>query len=333
MSERAATEPTPTEPTVAELLHGRTISRDIVHRASIAEVFVTSLHKLRDDEYVTTAQLPRSHAYYCDHIGELGRSYDPMMVMEAARQSGMAVVHRFFDVPTGRAFLLRTFNGRSLSPDAWKICSTPADLSITVAVKRIFHTEDLPTGMAVQLDVRRGGEPMMSVDSKFSWIPRPVWDALRHQARSAVGLSDIVMPLPPGQRARAALVGRESQRNVVIAEPKIDGNTATATLVCDVDHPTIFDHPVDHVPGSLQIEACRQLGWALLAARTSGAAPRTECVKSTFTGFLELDRPSDVTAEIIDSGVGDTLVACTIRQSGRPAAEFVVGYTLPNSEL
>ena len=303
--------------------HLHTISRELVHRTALAEVFVTELEQRADDVFASAVQLPRSHAFYTDHVGPLAGRYDPLLVMEAARQSGMAVVHQYFGVPMTRAFLLRTFNGRALNTDTWDICSVPADLEIVVGIERQFHADDgTLTGLAVRLDVSRAGTPMMIVDSKFSWIPRPEWVALRRNVRRGAGFEETVVPMTPPAAALPSDVCREVARNVVVTPPQRTGDTAAARLVTDVGHPTLFDHPVDHVPGSLQIEACRQLGAALVTERTDAPFATLECVKSRFNGFLELDQTSEITATLASSDDGRTLVRAQICQNGRSASEF-----------
>jgi 2-oxo-3-(phosphooxy)propyl 3-oxoalkanoate synthase len=308
--------------------NSRTISRELVHRAAISEVFVTSLTRRRDDQFVTTAQLPRSHAFFGDHTGALENTYDPMMVMEAARQSGMAVVHEHFDVPFTMAFLLRTFNGRAIDGRAWDVEAKPAELTMVTQVTKLTFQQELLAGMAVTVDVKRSGAPMMVVDSKFSWIPKPQWISLRHDIRAKAGLPEAVEAIPHSQPVAASAVGRHLSKNVVISPPKFYGNTAKSLLVVDTGHATLFDHPVDHIPGSLQIEACRQIGVAALRSRFPDATPGLDCVKSTFEAFLELDRPSVIIAEIAEVTDDRAVVSCSIRQFGRPAAQFVAGFLL-----
>ncbi|WP_370012895.1 AfsA-related hotdog domain-containing protein, partial [Nocardia cyriacigeorgica] len=84
------------------------------------------------------------------------------------------------------------------------------------------------------------------------------------------------------------------------------GDTAVATLVPDIGHPFLFDHPLDHVPGSLLIEACRQTALAMVLER----APRLVGVSSTFDRFVELDTPAECRAEIIGDTGGRTVVRC-----------------------
>lgn len=307
-----------------------TIPRELVHRIAIAEVFVTSIAARSEAEFVTTAQLPRSHAYFGDHTGGLEFRYDPMMVMEAARQSGMAVVHSYFGIPFDRAFLLRTFNGTAAAGPVWEIEAQPAELELVTRVTRLYKTDDALTGLSVEVEVTRRGVRMLSVDSKFSWIERKQWDLLRRNVRKAAGLSEeFTEALPVGTRATPAEVGRQLASNVVISSPRTAGDATIATLVSDTNHATMFDHPVDHVPGSLQIEACRQLGVSALNSRTGCGTAALDSVQSNFTGFLELDRPSEITATVVTVDDGHATIRATIDQFGRTAAHFELGFTLP----
>lgn len=73
-------------PEDAELTYTRTVDRALVHRDSLGEVFLTDLRPLGDTCYAAAAQLPRSHAYYGDHLLRPS-AYDPVLLLEACRQS------------------------------------------------------------------------------------------------------------------------------------------------------------------------------------------------------------------------------------------------------
>jgi len=112
------------------------------------------------------------------------------------------------------------------------------------------------------------------------------------------------LPRPIGAsraRARPRVVGRRDPRNVVITEPTaLGGGRVGAWLVVDVGHPYLFDHPLDHVPGNLQLEACRQAAVAAVARDHGLVADGLVAVGISvdFADFAELDVPTRVTAEV-----------------------------------
>ncbi|WP_054813530.1 ScbA/BarX family gamma-butyrolactone biosynthesis protein [Nocardia arizonensis] len=298
--------------------HERTISRTLAHRCAVAEVFVTSLGAVAADEFLVGAQLPRMHAYYGDHAGALADRYDPLLVMEAARQAAIALTHEFYAVPPESAFVVRTFNGTGADSAAWRVTPEPADLEMTVRVPREHRRGASMHGLDMVLDISRAGEPMLTVDGSFSWTTPGHWAAMRAGFRDGLGLGAFAGAEPPGERAPVARVGRESRRNVVIGPPDTDGRRARAAVVADPAHPFLFDHQLDHVPGSLLIEAARQTALAALGPDL----PRLVCVASTFDAFVELDLPAECRVEITDAGAQDTVVHCEIHQAAAVAARI-----------
>ncbi|MFC4374214.1 ScbA/BarX family gamma-butyrolactone biosynthesis protein [Nocardia halotolerans] len=298
--------------------HVRTVARALAHRQAVAEVFVTSLDAVAPDTFVVGAQLPRMHAHYGDHTGVLSLRHDLVLVMEAARQASLAVTHEFYGVPTDRAFLVRTFNGTGPDTTAWDIGTTPADLVMQVRALRTHYRGDDLQGLDLVLDISCAGVPLTTVDGSFSWVSPSQWAGIRTGFRKQLGLGAFHSAAPVGERAPAALVGRENSRNVVIGPPASSGGSTRAALVADTSHPILFDHELDHIPGNLLIEACRQTALAALQPELR----RLISVTSTFDCFVELDQPAECVAEIADPGVDSTVVRCEIRQQGAVAARI-----------
>lgn len=304
--------------TVKTATHLRTISRELAHRCAVSEVFVTSMDSVAEEQFVVGAQLPRMHAYYGDHLGSLGLRHDPLLVMEAARQAAIALSHEFYGVPSDMAFIVRTFNGTGADTPAWEVGTAPADLVMRARVPRRHVRGETVQGLDMVLEIDCGDESMMTVDGSFSWMTPRQWAGLRGAFRKSLGLGPFLGASALADRAVAAEVGRENWRNVVIAAPELSGNTARAALVPDLGHPFLFDHQLDHVPGSLLIEACRQTALAMVLHR----APRLECVGSAFERFVELDRPAECVAEITGQQADRTVIHCEIRQADAVAAEL-----------
>ncbi|WP_024803273.1 ScbA/BarX family gamma-butyrolactone biosynthesis protein [Nocardia sp. BMG51109] len=302
--------------TVQVASHTRTISRLLAHRCAISEVFVTSLHAQSPDDYVVGAQLPRMHAYYGDHTGSGAGHYDPLLVMEAGRQAAIALTHEYFGVPQDMAFVVRRYNGIAADTEAWEIGGAPADLVMAVRIARRHVRGDVLCGLDVVLDIERDGVAMMTVDGSFTWITPKQSDRMRSQFRESLGLGPFRDALVHGERAVPAAVGRESHRNVVVGPVRRTRSGATTELVADTAHPVLFDHPLDHVPGSLLIEAARQTAVALLMPR----APRLLGVASSFDRFVELDRSAECSAEITE--LAPTTIRCDILQCGAAAARI-----------
>lgn len=307
---------------MSEVDYDQTVPRELVHRTAVSEVLLTGLAAPQDESidgpYAIGAQLPRSHAYFGDHPGSEGR-FDPILVMEAARQAAIAVSHQFLGAPLEAAFLVRTFNGVASRGPAWEIGSAPGELDIEARVTESFLHEGKRTGVLMELTLRRDGQTMMVVDGSFSWMPAKVWQAIRTTTRTGRGLPEEVAAPVCVTDAAPELVGRRDPRNVVLGAPTITGLAASAELDVDLTHPTLYDHTLDHAPGNLLIEAARQLvtAWAL----SRGEGVRIDRVESVFAGFSELDVIAQCRATMTVHADG-YVAECVVVQDGIELAQI-----------
>ncbi|MGC5170969.1 AfsA-related hotdog domain-containing protein [Microbacterium sp. DT81.1] len=323
--DRSTTTSTSTkEPRIPKPSYNRTIHRDLVHRASVAEVFVTGLRATDDGRHEAAIQLPRSHAYFGDHTESWLRSGDLLLLQEAFRQSGMAVMHRFHGLPTSTAFLLRTLEIEDVAQTPWRRDPSPARLVCDVSLVRPFLAGDRLVGGLVAMALSRDGAPGAKAQYSFSGTTRGQWEALRASAREGLGLTGEPRALPPGERASPATVGRIDRRNVVITEPRESEEGLRADLVVDTDHATLFDHPLDHVPGALVVEAARQLAVAFVGKNTEEPMELRR-LTARFTSFIELDLVATATA-VATSERDDLSVVCQVSQKGRDAASITLQY-------
>lgn len=106
----------------------RPVTRELVHRSSVAEVFVTDGIRLGERGFVVAAQWPRDHALY--HPGENGLS-DPLLFAETLRQGMVYVAHQHLGVPLGRRFVYRDLDFEITDPAALRVEGVP--LSVLLA--------------------------------------------------------------------------------------------------------------------------------------------------------------------------------------------------------
>jgi nitroreductase len=302
--------------------------RGLVHRTAVAEVFLTGAERRDDDTFDMYAQIPRSHAFYGDTLGP-GTSYDPMVLVEIARQSCAALTHEYLGVALSQRFLLRTAELRLLDPTRMMMKTVPTEVVARSRIERRFADRSGLTGLTVRCTTIIDDVVAAAARMKFSWVDSSTWTDLRRENRSRYGLAGqptTVAAHPP--RAAAHAVGRWNPANVVIAEPRYgrEGDVV-AFLVVDTAHPTMFDHPLDHVPGMLQLEAFRQL--SVVAAARSQAAPAAVWLtglSARFRAFTELDVPS-VCRLVPFEPPG--AFRCTLSQAGSVVSEATVHLAEP----
>jgi 2-oxo-3-(phosphooxy)propyl 3-oxoalkanoate synthase len=297
------------------LTFSRTVPREIVHRASVAEVFVTSLADLGADRFDVGVQLPRSHGFYGDN-DQL--HHDPLAFVEAGRQACLALSHQYFRAPADARFVLRRFAFRVHDRDGLEITATPCEAALRCQVVRHFAQHGQPNGLHLRYRVEVGGRHAMTAEFDFSWLSDKAWATLR-------GAVPHPRTAPPAARCPATVVGRHRERNVVIGPPQFDGRFARAELLVDTDHPTLFDHPVDHVPGMVLVEAVRQLATASTAVSASLRSGMPIALRCQFNAFAELAPVAVCHSQlgaVHSVEAGRQLDAwCWINQSGRIVTE------------
>jgi hypothetical protein len=104
---------------------------------------------------------------------------------------------------------------------------------------------------------------------------------------------------PDGPRLPPELVHKHRPENVALSridawDPEQPRDRCVAQVLVDPEHPYFFEHPVDHVPGLLLIEAARQL--CIAAAHRFlevplHAAMIVDEVHVRFERYAELDPP------------------------------------------
>jgi hypothetical protein len=271
------------------------IPRSLVHRASICEVFVTDSTRTGENEFKVAAQMPRGHAF-----GEEKLMHDFSLLVEIVRQAGVVVAHRYMDVPRGQQFIFRALSIVKSDLEACKVGPYPTRIvvGITAVPRRSGQGRLIGTRLVMKLTL--DGTEAVEVDGSLLCMNPKSFERLRESGRRnklAQGPGHMFRPLP----AQPRMVGRRNPANVVITEPMPQPEALfTAGLVVDAQHPYLFDHPLDHVPGNLELEAARQLAVAA-AARLHGQHPDTLTVigmHADLNDFGELDLATRLEAKV-----------------------------------
>ncbi|OPF81074.1 A-factor biosynthesis protein [Streptomyces antioxidans] len=313
----------------------QTVPRELVHRLSLAEVFLTGVLARDEDTLDIGVQIPRSHAFYRDTAG-CRRVYDPMVLVEAVRQSLLMLGHDLFENPFGTKFILRDIALRDADITAFAVGDAPTELVLRCRIVRRFRGREGLTGARLSYGALIDDRVVATLEGSMSWLTPAQWRARREEVRATLGLP--VQPtftaIEPGPRIGEALVDRRDAANVVISpfqlqHPPDGAEMGTARLLVDTSHPVLFDHPVDHVPGMLTLEAFRQL--SLATAVETGALPSASAVltglRARFTGFGELDLP--IICESVRApgdGTGAVL-RCAMKQAGHTIADGELSLT------
>lgn len=304
----------------------RTIDRTLVHREALGEVFVTGSDRVDDDSYRATAQLPRSHAYFGDHLIRPPQ-YDPLLLLESCRQAALAGAHLHYAVPADHKFILTRLALRITAPKALEIGEAPSvvDMAITTHDRRI--RDGMVTGFDSTHKLAIDGQQAGQAEVGLRFKSPSAYSKLRLDGRAGKPppTSSAHEPEPPGLPLYPAFVGRTDPGNVLLLGARATGDhEASALLHIPGKHPSLFDHAQDHLPGMLLAEAARQLAVHLVLEcyGVSVAKMILTDIDATFSRFGELDertRLAASTGNVSQQGYG---VSIDVAQDAGPIAHL-----------
>lgn len=257
-----------------------TVPRQLVHRASVAETFLTAATSTDTDRFTVFAQWPRAHQL---HVSPDRTAYEPLLAAETVRQAGTLIAHTVYEVPLGHKFVLKEMR-ITTRPEHLAVGPAPAEPAIHIAVSDVDHRGGRPAGFRYDADIRLDGDRVATAHIAATWTSEAVYRRLRG-GRTAATVS--ALPVPPG--LPPAVVDRALPADVVLAP---SDHPDRWQLRVDTAHAVFFDHPLDHVPGMLLLEAARQA----VRARTRNARRKPVSFHTTFHQYAELDRPTWIEA-------------------------------------
>ncbi|MFH8369356.1 ScbA/BarX family gamma-butyrolactone biosynthesis protein [Streptomyces sp. NPDC018031] len=235
------------EPRSGSLSWSRTVDRELVHRASVAEVLLTDVCRRGPGHFLAAASWARSHPTF-----PRGRDdrHSPWMVAETMRQLGIYIPLRYYAVPPTARFLI-TDLAFTLDPVAEpRVRYGASEITCQAWVQdvRTSRESGLVSGLRMRVRYLAGEAVFASGAGGARFLGAEPYAALRAGTRTVVR--------PPGRLARPepALLGLESAADVVLAL----GGAGPVVDPADHRHPFLFDHGTDHVSGMALLEAARQ---------------------------------------------------------------------------
>ncbi|MFE1309286.1 ScbA/BarX family gamma-butyrolactone biosynthesis protein [Streptomyces sp. NPDC058755] len=297
----------PMEHARAGLTFDRTVPRQLVHRASVTEVFLTDAAAVAGDRFLVGAQWPRHHALY--HPDESGRC-DFMLLAETVRQAGIYLLHRFYDVPLGQHFVFKSLDLHIDDHAALRVGGTPLGAVLDVCVTPAGSPGSGRFDARIDITIEVDGQPCAHSTVAVVVVDARRYEVLRNRGRdltSGITATDTAATTP----SRAPVIAGRQDANVLL-RTAADDDSSTWLLHVDLQHPGYFEHPSDHVPGMMLLEAFRQAGHLTAASNCVLTA-----LDARFRSFGELFQPI-----VIRSATGsDGLLRLTAVQGERTLAE------------
>ncbi|MFD6278083.1 ScbA/BarX family gamma-butyrolactone biosynthesis protein [Streptomyces sp. NPDC060209] len=283
-----------------------TVPKELVHRAAVAEVLLTGWERHADTRFAITAQWPRGHSFFTPVNG----NYDPLMATETIRQVGSLLAHAEFAVPVGHQFLMHDLEV-AVHPQYLGLEAVPASLDIEVTYTEVKQRRQGHAGARYEAIVRRDGHVVATGGAAYTCVSPDVYQRVRG-SRLSDGRPPIRLTAPVSPQS----VGRMSPTDVVLSPL---GEADRWQLRVDTRHPILFDHPVDHIPGMVLMEAARQATVAILNRSSLNKSPLLPTrLVSRFQRYAELDSPCFLEAHRLPAGPGEDLVLVSGQQGGEP---------------
>ncbi|MFF9521030.1 ScbA/BarX family gamma-butyrolactone biosynthesis protein [Streptomyces achromogenes] len=272
----------------------RTVPRELVHRASVAEVLLTDVLRVDATRFLAAACWSRSHPTFPVDGHAV---HHPLMVVETLRQLGIFIPLRYLGVPVDTRMLI-TDVFFTTAPGAQPRASHGAtQVTCRVRVTGLRAGSDGATaGLRLHAEFQAGGAVFATAGGGARFLSPERYAALRGplagtcQPPASAGL---LRPDP-------ARLGVSHARDVVIGRAGPGGNGGRRrdrwdpreVLVDAADpwHPFFFDHATDHVPGMVLLEAARQAA----ALASDGALSRPTGVRLTALRFTEFAPPARI---------------------------------------
>ncbi|MEU1210897.1 ScbA/BarX family gamma-butyrolactone biosynthesis protein [Streptomyces sp. NPDC005791] len=277
---------------MAEVRDG--VPKEYVHLRRSDMVLLTSWRSLEEGEFSLSARWPAPAA---------GRAYDPRVLTQTIRQSGLVIAHAAYGVPLEDQTLLHYFDF-TVSPGFRVPTEGPGELAVEVSVTNPKKRGRSVSSLGMDVRVLQGGSLVAHADSEFGWVSPRAYRRLRG-AHLTADWNTWPLPAP----VDAHTVGRAVPSEVVLAAGDRPRHWQLRNDVADT---VLYDHPVDHVPGLVLMEAADQ------AARAALHPARFEAttVTSAFERYAEFDRPCWVEAELLPAAPGEASVLVTATQDG-----------------
>ncbi|SHN20010.1 ScbA/BarX family gamma-butyrolactone biosynthesis protein [Streptomyces yunnanensis] len=287
----------------------RTVERELVHRTSVAEVLLTDVRRAGTaDAFEAAASWPRAHTTF---PRDGSQRHSPLVLVETLRQLGLYVPLRFHGVPAACHAIITDLYFR-LCPESEPPAGPGAtEITCRARVSDVRRARDgSVTGLRLDVAFAARGAVFGRGGGGVRFVAGAGYAALR--ARSTPGPAS-PLPRTTAHRPAAATLTVNHPQDAVLAE---DGD---GLLVAPADplHPFLFDHPTDHAPGIVLLEAARQA----VAHRSRGALARPCAGRLKAVRFTELAPP----ARVLCIGHHSTWVF-RIVQDGTPTAYGTLSY-------
>lgn len=240
-----------------EANYAQSAEKHLVHKAFNSEVFLTDSHRIDESTFEIAAFLPRAHTYYNDT--QDSTRHDVSTLLEVFRQCSILVAHKFYGVALNSKFIFDSADFKVLHNEILENSPQSYQSIIKITILQVKHKRGNNCGLLLDMQLFIDSKKYATKIMDMSWFAPKMYERLRGEIAN-----ENYTPLDNHQISSKSL-GRNATTNIVITQFLQESQYFQTTIIPNQAHPAFFDHPLDHIPASLLIEALRQS--SLLAIR------------------------------------------------------------------
>ncbi|MFJ9345384.1 ScbA/BarX family gamma-butyrolactone biosynthesis protein [Streptomyces sp. NPDC101237] len=277
------------------------VTKGLVHKHDAGQVLLSGLTRLSQDEFLVAADWTDTGGLLTD--GD--RTEDSAVLLtETIRQTFPLLSHAGYDVPFDHRLLWSEYR-YALDLAALRAGGIGGRPDLHIRCHDVVRRRGRVSALSLDITVLRDGGQLATAHTRFTIQPPAIYDRLRGDRRDAHRMLELARsrPLPPPVSG----AGEEFQDVVLSPTDAAD----RWLLRIDTHHPMYFDHPSDHAPGILLLEAAKQAVRTLRHPRVGVA----EAMETVFHRYVELDSPCRVDAQLLpDDQLGRARFLVTMHQ-------------------
>jgi hypothetical protein len=307
---------------------------ELVHKNATEQVFLTGGVRTGELRFLIDAVWPKVHPFYRP---DEFCTYDSSLVGETLRQATYYVTHTFCDVPLFWSFILGDIEWRIVDRAAFRQSGAFVKMTVELACTHAGKWTRLRRAFRVNAVFRFRGRVCATAGLLAEAIAPRIYQSLRRRSESVDPKEETSGTTDQGdtvdtaatrsaRRLAPMTVGRHRDGDVVIGD---FGTPGSWQVLVDCTHPIMFDHPLDHLPGMLLLEAGRQAGFTATEAIAGRPAETLLSCRAQFTSFCEIGQDTIVHAELKNVNWRQSVARFHIRitQRGRDATTGVFEYS------
>lgn len=247
------------------------VAKALVHKHDAGQVLLSGLKRLAEDEFLVAADWTDTG----DLLATGDRREDgAVLLTETIRQAFPLLSHAGYDVPFGHRLLWSEYR-YALNLRTLREAGIGGRPDLHIRCYDVVRRRGRVSALSLNITVLRDGEQLATAHTRFTIQPPAIYERLRGSCGDAHRMLELARsrPLPPPVSGAG-----EEFRDVVLSPTDA---TDRWQLRVDTHHPMYFDHPSDHAPGILLLEAAKQ---AVRTLRHPGSeSPRRWRPSSTAT--------------------------------------------------